>query len=237
MQPREAPLPRNGLFVTGTDTDVGKTWISVQLLKTLRQQGYRITARKPVASGAALHAGRLLATDTLQLAQASATPVDKVTTFTFAPPISPARAAREAGTDTSLARLKMACNAPADVWTLVEGAGGFCSPLGSDGTLNSHLAEALALPVLLVVGNRLGCINHTLLTLMAIEQAQLPLAGIVLNDIQPQADRETIEELRQLIPEGCPLFHVAYHTDLTTRPDWHHWVRQHLMISSEKVAR
>ena len=228
-------LPHAGLFVTGTDTDVGKTWISVQLLKTLRQQGYQITARKPVASGASLHGRQLLATDTLQLAQASDTHVEQVTTFTFAPPISPARAARLVGTDTSLPRLKTACSAPSDVWTLVEGAGGFCSPLGSDGSLNRDLAEALALPVLLVVGNRLGCINHTLLTLMAIEQTRLPLAGIVLNDVQPQADPETAEELRQLIPKGCPLFHAAYHAELTTQPDWHHWVRQHLMKCFRKV--
>jgi len=221
-------LPRRGLFVTGTDTDVGKSWVSHNLLKTalkaLQREGGEggkktarkkvgdpplLSARKPVASGARRTPRGLWATDTLLLADATGEPLQRITPYTFEPPISPAEAARQAGCDTSLHRLVEACCAPAESWTLVEGAGGFYSPLGSDGSLNADLAAALGLPVLLVVGHRLGCINHTLLTLEAIERRGLTLAGVVLNDgPQPVADSATPHELQRYLTKK-PLWHCG----------------------------
>lgn len=219
-------LPRHGLFVTGTDTDVGKTWVSQNLLKSLKNPAFPnsdssgkklvaekvgppppLSARKPVASGAQRTRRGLWASDTLALADATDESPHRITPYTFEPPISPAEAARMTGCDTSLEKLIEACRAPCGHWTLVEGAGGFYSPLGSDGSLNADLAEALDLPVLLVVAHRLGCINHTLLTVEAIERRGLKLAGVVLNDgPQPVANSPTPNELKHYLRK-TPLWH------------------------------
>ncbi len=221
-------LPARGLFVTGTDTDVGKTWVSQNLLQTAlaalqkvaRKNGKKsaaekvgdpplLSARKPVASGARRTPRGLWAADTLALAEATGEPLQRITPYTFEPPISPAEAARQAGCDTSLEKLLAACRVPEVRWTLIEGAGGFYSPLGSDGCLNADLAEALGLPVLLVVGHKLGCINHTLLTLEAIERRGLQLAGVVLNDgPQPVENSPTPPELKRYLKEK-PLWHCG----------------------------
>ncbi|SIO11536.1 dethiobiotin synthase [Sulfurivirga caldicuralii] len=221
-------LPKRGLFVTGTDTDVGKTWVSQNLLKSLKNPAFSgtgstgkkpaaekvgdpppVSARKPVASGAQRTRRGLWAPDTLALADATGEPLQRITPYTFEPPISPAEAARQAGCDTSLEKLIDACRVPERRWTLVEGAGGFYSPLGSDGSLNADLAEALGLPVLLVVAHRLGCINHTLLTLEAIERRGLKLAGVVLNDGPlPVENSPTPQELKRYLKEK-PLWHCG----------------------------
>jgi dethiobiotin synthetase len=222
-------LPKRGLFVTGTDTEVGKTWVSAHILRFLQQNSVekplQICARKPVASGACIHNGVLTAEDTLQLAHATNEPLEQVTRYTFAPPTSPAHAAQLADIDTALDKLLQACRVPPHSWTLVEGAGGFYSPLGSDNSLNSDLATALKLPVLLVVGHKLGCINHTLLTLAAIEQRGLHCIGVVLNDLHDQRNTGTAEALRALITP--PLYTMPY-----GQPDiyWPHWLSQLLQF-------
>lgn len=221
-------LPRHGLFVTGTDTDVGKTWVSQNLLKSLKNPAFSgaessgkkpaaekvgdppsVCARKPVASGAQRTRRGLWAADTLALADATGESPHRITAYTFEPPISPAEAARMAGCNTSLDKLLDACRVPVGHWTLVEGAGGFYSPLGSDGSLNADLAEALALPVLLVVAHKLGCINHTLLTIEAIESRGLKLAGVVLNDgLKRVENSRTPHELKHYLKE-TPLWHCG----------------------------
>ncbi len=232
-------LPRRGLFVTGTDTDVGKTWVSQNLLKTALQALHHTTgaaakkgtsqkvgdppylcARKPVASGAQRTPRGLWAPDTLALATATGEALQQVTPYTFEPAISPAEAARQAGCETPLARLLEACRVPVGRWTLVEGAGGFYSPLGSDGTLNADLAAALGLPVLLVVGHKLGCINHTLLTLEAIEQRGLHCVGVVLNDgPQPVTGNSVPQELKTYLKD-TPLWHCGPQRLDTTLETW-----------------
>lgn len=231
-------LPTQGLFVTGTDTEVGKTWVSTHILRTFKglqaQKPTRgevenfdlenfggtpvICARKPVASGAGCTGDHLLSEDTRLLAHTSNEPAHQVTRFQFAQPISPARAAQTAGLDTSIPRLLDACKVPPNSWTLVEGAGGFLSPLGSDNTLNADLAKALNLPVLLVVGLKLGCINHTLLTLEAIAHRNLPCVGVVVNDVTGQGDRQTVEELGRLIE--LPLYAMPHGQPGTDWPRW-----------------
>jgi len=176
-----------GFFITGTDTDVGKTYVSGCIAHTLIQNGYQVIPRKPIASGCIKQKDNsLLSEDALFLQQAchSSEPLSTICPNQFEPPISPQTAIEQAGLFISTQDLVQACQLPKQPkhqqCYLVEGAGGFYSPLCSDG-LNQDLAKALELPVILVVKNQLGCINHTLLTLNAIEQAGLTTLCIVLN--------------------------------------------------------
>lgn len=191
MQPFfKATRPANsagGFFITGTDTDVGKTFVAGCIAHTLIQQGFTVIPRKPIASGCIRQSdGRLLSEDALFLQSASQNTqtLQEICPHTFEPPISPQTAIEQAGLFISTTDLIKACNLPSqptsDTLYLVEGAGGFYSPLCSDG-LNQDLAKKLKLPVVLVVKNQLGCINHTLLSLAAIEQAGLKTAYIILN--------------------------------------------------------
>jgi dethiobiotin synthetase len=131
----------------------------------------------------------------------------------YQPAISPARAIARAGDTLNLSDLLDACQVEATAGTKpllwVEGAGGFYSPLSAD-ALNADLARALGLPVLLVVGNRLGCLNHARLTLEAIASHGLRLTGVVLNDTHPDADPENQEDLRAMLPDKVPFAHLPY---------------------------
>jgi len=159
------------LFVTGTDTGVGKTLVTAALLRLLRERGLRVRGLKPVASGAAPTPGGLRNDDALLLQAESSPPVDydTVNPYCFAPACAPHLAAAEQNTDLTVAaltawyrRASVQCDA-----VLVEGAGGWRVPLHPTGFL-SDLPETLELPVLLVVGLRLGCLNHARLTYEAI---------------------------------------------------------------------
>ncbi len=244
-------LPTRGLFVTGTDTEVGKTWVSTRILRFLHAFSIRngahdereknrpgnfqgappLRARKPVASGAMHKDGHLLSEDTRLLSEATGEPPQQVTRFQLARPISPARAAREAGLDTALPQLLEACKTPPGSWTLVEGAGGFLSPLGSDNTLNADLAAALGLPVLLVAGLKLGCINHILLTLEALEKRHLTCVGVVINDLTGKGDGNTPRELGKLI--SLPLYAMPYGQP---DEDWSAWLTS-LQLVAQADAR
>ena len=159
------------LFVTGTDTGVGKTLVTAALLRLLRERGLRVRGLKPVASGAAPTPGGLRNDDALLLQAESSPPVDydTVNPYCFAPAMRPAsrrsgagHRADSRGTDAWYRRSSGQCDA-----VLVEGAGGWRVPLHPTGFL-SDLPETLELPVLLVVGLRLGCLNHARLTYEAI---------------------------------------------------------------------
>lgn len=182
-----------GLFVTGTDTGIGKTRISVALLSALRARGLRTAAMKPVASGSQRSAaGRLENEDALALqAAAGATQrYEQVNPYAFEPPIAPHLAAEEAGVRLDLPWLcTLAQNMAATVdVVIVEGVGGWAVPLDADHTL-ADFAQRLGWPVILVVGLRLGCLNHALLTAEAIEQRGLHLAGWIANAVDPHFDR------------------------------------------------
>lgn len=181
-----APSSPRGLFVTGTDTGVGKTFVAVAVVTSLAASGYRVAAMKPVAAGIA--PGEVVNADVAALAAAAnvaAAPGD-VNPYAFADAVAPHIAAERAGVAIDVghcaaAYRRLAAGADAVV---VEGAGGALVPLGP-GTDMLDLAVALGLPMLLVVGLRLGCINHALLTALAVRARGLDLAGWVANRIDP----------------------------------------------------
>ena len=181
----------HGLFITGTDTGVGKTRIGTTLAHCLVERGVRVRVRKPVESGCLRGENGLLPQDALALhaAARSAEPLERVCRYCLEAAISPERAAALEGLALSLEQLLAACRAGVseDDFLLVEGAGGFYSPL-APGVLNADLAAALGLPVLLVAADRLGAINHVLLTVQAIERHELKLAGLVLNEAASVTD-------------------------------------------------
>lgn len=196
---------KRGYFVTGTDTGVGKTFVSCALLRSFSHQGLRAVGMKPVASGCRRENGELISEDVEQLLAAGnvAMPHSAINPYAFEPPLAPHIAAQRIGVKISLAGIveKYAdlCS-KADV-VVVEGVGGFRVPLG-DREDTADLAVALGLPVILVVGMRLGCINHAVLTAESISNAGLHLAGWVANIIDPGMDavEENIAALLKRIP-------------------------------------
>ena len=186
-----------GIFITGTDTGIGKTYVGCKIAAELVSRNIAVIPRKPVESGCQLIDQQLHPDDALNLQQASASPesLQQICPWRFQAAISPARAARLTGQSLSLEQLTRACVPETDTegFLLVEGAGGFYSPICDNG-LNADLARELHrklnLPLLLVSENRLGCINQTLLALQAIEHYQLPLKGVVLSRPNPSSDRQ-----------------------------------------------
>ncbi len=179
-------MQHKGIFITGTDTGVGKTYVGVLIAQALTEFGVRVIARKPVETGCRVSGSTLIPEDALALYNASSQngTLEQTCPYRFTRPVSPERAARLDGVELTLAMLLEACfkGATEDDFLLVEGAGGFYSPLTHDG-LNADLARQLGLPILLVAANRLGCINHVLLTAEAIAKQDLTLRAVVLNDI------------------------------------------------------
>ena len=181
-------FPLHGCFVTGTDTEIGKTSISAALLHWCAAQGWRSAGFKPVAAGTQLIDGQRVNDDVCALRQAGSVPLtdDEVGPLQFeaacAPHIAAALEDRAIDGAALVQHARMLARR-ADV-LVVEGVGGFCVPLGPDHD-TADLACALALPVILVVGLRLGCINHALLTAEAIERRGLKLAGWIGNSVDP----------------------------------------------------
>ncbi len=178
-----------GVFVTGTDTGVGKTLAACALVHALRARGLRVAPMKPVAAGAVSRDGAWANEDTLALARAAgpgAPPLEAITPVLLREPMAPHIAAAREGRTIALAPLVQACRrlAAQSDFTVVEGVGGFLVPLGP-GQDARDLAEALELPVVLVVGLRLGCLNHALLTAESIGRSGLAFAGWVANAIDP----------------------------------------------------
>ena len=217
------PIP-NGLFVTGTDTDVGKTQIAAALARLLMERNLVVRPRKPVESGCRREGGRLLPEDakTLQAAAHSDEPLERICPYPLEPALSPECAAALAGMRLSLDDVQAAClqgNAKTD-FLLVEGAGGFYSPLAS-GVLNADLAAALSMPVLLVTADRLGCIGHTLLAVEAIKHRGLTLAGVVLNWVENHGDprMNNAADLSRWLGEPV-IVTGRFDDNTTTDPGW-----------------
>ena len=177
-----------GYFVTGTDTEVGKTYSTVKLIRRWQAEGLRVAAMKPVASGCEIAPyGRSINEDVARLTAATGqTDLDLMNPYRFLPPIAPHIAARAAGVEIELARIARQYRQLAEGHdrVVVEGAGGWLAPL-SDTLFMADLARELALPVILVVGMKLGCINHALLTAREIRAQGLELAGWVANRVVP----------------------------------------------------
>ena len=197
-----------GFFVTGTDTDCGKTVVACGVVRALRSRGLRVGVMKPVSAGAEPTPDGLRNQDALDLIAASglALPYALVSPFAFTPAIAPHVAAAQAGTPIRFARLLEAFARIREVSdaVVVEGAGGWRVPLGPDGDM-ADLAAALGVPVLLVVGLRLGCLNHALLTAESIERRGCRLAGWVGNAVDPRmaAFDENVATLRARLPAPC----------------------------------
>ncbi|PKM09244.1 MAG: dethiobiotin synthase [Gammaproteobacteria bacterium HGW-Gammaproteobacteria-4] len=198
------------IYVTGTDTGVGKSLVSAALLHALRARGLHALGMKPVASGCTQHHGQWQNDDALALRAAGSTPWPDyalINPFALPEPTAPEIAAEQAGATVSLAPLvaaHTALAAQAD-WVVVEGVGGWCAPLAA-GIEQSDLVAALGMPpVLLVVGIRLGCINHARLTARAVLGDGHALAGWIGSVIDPaMAHRErTCAILRRELPAPC----------------------------------
>ena len=196
----------SGFFITGTDTGVGKSVIATALVRGFVVQGLHVAVMKPVASGSQRTPDGLRNEDALALMAVSnvAAPYGLVNPYCFEPPISPHIAAQEAGVGVDLHHIRYnfeALAARAEV-TVVEGAGGWLAPITPTASIQ-ELALELGLPVLLVVGMRLGCINHARLTKLAIEACGAQFAGWVANTIDPAMarQRENLETLVKLLGE------------------------------------
>jgi dethiobiotin synthetase len=199
------------VFVTGTDTGAGKTLVASALVRAFAASGLRAVGMKPVATGCRAGAHDRGNEDIAALLAASnvAAPIDLVNPYCFEPAIAPHIAAQQAGSSISLTRIRecyLALIGLADR-VVVEGAGGLLVPLGPREDW-SDLVKLLDLPVLLVVGMRLGCINHALLTAEAIGSRGLAFAGWVANRIDPAMPcfEDNVETLRRRLP--APLLGV-----------------------------
>ncbi|WP_042260903.1 dethiobiotin synthase [Paraburkholderia heleia] len=206
------------LFVTGTDTEIGKTFVSAALLRGFAHAGLRATALKPVAAGAYERDGVWHNEDADQLDAAASVllPPEMRTPFLLKEPAAPHIAAALEGVTLDMARIvdcyEAACERADAV--VVEGVGGFRVPLTAT-VDTADLAVALGLPVVLVVGMRLGCISHALLTAEAIAARGLTLAGWVANRIDPAMTfpEDNIAALRERLAAqyGAPLVGVVPH--------------------------
>ena len=196
-------------FVTGTDTEIGKTYVASALISLLVADGYRVAGMKPVASGCEKTESGLRNDDALRLIAASNVnlPYDVVNPCCFEPAIAPHIAAREAGQVIDIDRIsKLAQSIEAD-YLVIEGVGGWCVPLGETSML-TELATATADEVIVVVGMRLGCINHALLTAAQIQRDGMPIKGWIANHVDPDmlAKSENLATLQALMP--CPLLGI-----------------------------
>jgi dethiobiotin synthetase len=185
-------MTMQGVYVTGTDTGVGKTVASTALLHAMRREGVRAVGMKPVASGCARIDGAWRNEDALALQRAGAfhAPYEDINPFAFALPLAPELAALDAGVEVTLppilaAHARLSSQAEAVV---VEGVGGWMAPLATS-LFQADLVRALDLPVVLVVGLRLGCLNHAYLSARAIDADGCRLAGWIGTEIDPAMSR------------------------------------------------
>jgi dethiobiotin synthetase len=200
-----------GYFITGTDTGVGKTVVTLGLMQYLQAQGQRCVAMKPVASGCERTTAGLRNADALQLQRQASVPLDYalVNPYAFEPAIAPHIAAAQAGVRIDSGKILSTCQAlarQADC-VLVEGVGGWQVPLTDDETL-AGLAHVLGLEVILVVAIRLGCLNHALLTAESVLAGGCALGGWVANRLAPSPEfaLENIKSLESRI--SAPLLGV-----------------------------
>lgn len=199
---------KNDYFITGTDTEIGKTFTTSALLRAFAKQGNSTLGMKPIASGAEEIDGVLHNEDVDSLVAASSVkaPQEIVVPYLMRTPAAPhiVAALENVTMDVQhIASCYQQAQQLADV-VLVEGVGGFCVPL-DDETSTVDLAQRLALPVILVIGMRLGCINHALLTAQAINASGLRLAGWVANTVDTDMKffEENVQTLKQRLDAPC----------------------------------
>jgi len=197
-------MSAQGYFITGTDTDVGKTCATIALMRYFKRQGKTVLGMKPVASGCTLHAGELKNADALLIQENASIVLDYqlINPYAYQLPVSP----HIAGVDNpvkleTIVERYNSLKALADI-VIVEGAGGWYAPLNAQDGI-SDLANTLALPVILVVGLRLGCINHAKLSYQAIPLSGLVCAGWIAVSVDP--DLLYRDENIQAITDALPV--------------------------------
>lgn len=216
-------MKNRGFFVTGTDTGVGKTHVTASLLAAGRAAGLAVAGMKPVASGAAHVDGRWVSEDALRLARASgqSTLYRDLNPYCLREPVSPHIAAKLENIDVDIGvieAISLALYKSHDL-LLIEGAGGWYTPIG-DGKSMADIAVAVGYPVLLVVGLRLGCLNHARLTLEGIRAAGCDCAGWVCNEIDPgMASREANRTTLVGLLGGPPLAILPFSMSGEPDPD------------------
>ncbi|AZL16079.1 dethiobiotin synthase [Rickettsiales endosymbiont of Stachyamoeba lipophora] len=196
-------------FITGTDTNIGKTYISIGLIKKFQQSGFRTLGLKPIASGGKIIDGKIYNEDALCLQKHSSKNLDYdlINPFCFLPPISPNIAAERVKLKLTVEdiyqKIYPTINGNYEVY-IVEGVGGWKVPLNDQETL-ADLVYKLNIPIILVIGIRLGCINHSILTYESILNKNLMLKGWVANCLGPTnlENDANIETLKQYIKAPC----------------------------------
>ena len=201
-----------GFFITGTDTDVGKTWATIALMRGLQGCNLQVAGMKPVAAGCVWRDGQLKNADALLMQANASMDLDyaMINPYAFEPAVSPHFACGEVVVELPVLVDRFKQLKQLTDFVVVEGAGGWYSPLSAEFD-NADLARALGLSVILVVGVRLGCINHARLTLKAIQQANLSCAGWVAVEIDPfmQGFQANLTYLQQQL--DAPLLAVLPH--------------------------
>lgn len=196
-------------FITGTDTEIGKTQVASALIRHLVAEGHRVAGMKPVASGCEKTEAGLRNDDALSLIAASNVilPYETVNPFAYEPAIAPHIAAREVEQSIDIKRISDLAETIEADYLIIEGVGGWCVPLGGSSMLGD-LAKATADEIIIVVGMRLGCINHALLTAERIVSDGMNLKGWIANHVDPRmhVQSENLATLQALMP--CPLLGV-----------------------------
>jgi dethiobiotin synthetase len=209
-----------GLFVTGTDTAVGKTEVACALVSAARGRGDDVVGMKPAQSG--ILPGEVSDAERLRLAAGAAEPLEAVCPYTFRAPLAPAVAARLEGREVSLGRIVDLARALAarHAALVVEGAGGLLVPLTETETY-ADLAVALALPVLVVARAGLGTVNHTALTVEALRRRGLSLAAVVLNRVAPEDDPSVPHNAAEIarLTGSEPLGPLPWEPDIARRAE------------------
>ncbi len=203
-----------GVFIAGTDTGIGKTWISALILEELLESGVKAVGLKPVCSGDRGDAERL------HEAGGKVLDVDTINPRWFKTPVAPLTAGRIEGEPLVLADMVAQVNEVRSFsdFILVEGAGGWEVPLG-EGFGIPDFAKELGLPVIVVAANWLGAINHTLLTVKAIQASGLTCLGVILNHLQAERD-VAVTTNRMILEELCP---VPILGEVITDGTWIDW--------------
>jgi len=200
-----------GFLITGTDTDVGKTWFMLKFGELLKEHKLKFHFLKPVESGCGEPNGDIIPKDAMQFSKLEGVSLSKICKFMFKAYASPPRAANLESKDIEINDIidfieenKIDDD---DCLNLVEGCGGFLSPIANK-KLTSDLAVKVNLPVILVVNNTLGCINHSLLSIQAIESLGLNIKFIILNDLNEIVPLDNFDELSSYT--SIPVFRLKY---------------------------
>lgn len=222
----------SGYFVTGTDTGVGKTFVSCALASVWRSEGRKVGVFKPAETGCEAGPNGLIAEDAERLISASGSNQEQseVCPVRFASPAAPLVAAESEGTGvnyTELIRKAQQLSIDFDP-LIVEGAGGLLVPL-SDGKTYMDFAKSLALPIIVVVGSKLGCINHALLTFQVLESHQLKIAGYILNEVLENPEETLAHKThREFINRFSKVRDLGHLPFMTKRPSIMEMARKHL---------